>query len=97
MPDNAENRIQDLLCRNGALSIALDECVARLAAFDGNEARNELQALRDALVRRMKDAETPPDRDLDQARLVGPMIDAVKTIFDDAIERLNDRDGSRIP
>jgi hypothetical protein len=89
MPDDSAQRIQELQSRIGGLRIALEACLERLAALHGNQAQSELEALRDELVRRMKSSSTPPERDLDHARLVGPMIEVVETVFNATLAELN--------
>jgi hypothetical protein len=81
-------RIQDLQSRIGALGVALDECLARLAAFYGENARREIERMRDELIRKFKDSSIPPERELEHAKIVAPAIEVLQAMFDGALERL---------
>ena len=85
---NNADRVQDLITRVGALSTALDSCLAALASSYGPEARQKIEVLRDALIRKFKESGIPADRELDHAKIVGPAVDALQTVFNDALRKL---------
>jgi hypothetical protein len=82
------DRVQELVVRVSALSMALDRCLAALAVEYGYEARRKIELLRDDLIQRFKESGIPPDRELEHAKIVGPAIDVLHTIFDDALRNL---------
>jgi hypothetical protein len=86
MPTN--DRVQDLLSRNGALKIALEECLAGLAVLYGSEAHTEIKSLREDLIRKFKSADISPEREMEHAKMVGPAIEVLEVMFDDALGRL---------
>jgi hypothetical protein len=85
---NDADRLRDRLIRIVALGAALDVCLRRLMVFYGTSAPQEIEALRDELVGKYKNAEIPAERELDHAKIVGPAIDAIETVFNSALERL---------
>ena len=87
MSDDAD-QIQDLMSRNGALHIALEATLARLAKLNGTIARREIEALRDDLVRRFKNSGIIPERELDHAKVAGPAIEVIETVFNSSLEKL---------
>jgi hypothetical protein len=76
---------QDLLSRNAALAMALEECLRRLAALYGDGAHQELTSLRDELIRRLKNAGIPANRELEHAQIVGPAIKVLEDAFEDVL------------
>ena len=82
------DRTQELTTRVSALSMGLDSCLAALAVAYGHEARQKIELLRDDLIRRFKQSDVPADRDLEHVEIVGPAIEALQTIFDDALRKL---------
>jgi hypothetical protein len=88
MATNDPDRTQDLQTRNGALRVALEECLSQLSVFYGSEARQKIEALRDELVSRFKSADVPAERDMEHAKLVRPAIEVLQTVFDGAIDQL---------
>jgi hypothetical protein len=83
-------RIQDLQSRNGALRVALEECLSQLAALYGSEAGHKIEMLRDELIGRFKNSGIPAERELDHAKVVRPAIEVLQTVFDAAIERFRE-------
>jgi hypothetical protein len=59
------NHVQNLLTINGALRMALEKCLHELVNLYGNQARPEIERLRDELVRKFMNAGVPAERDLD--------------------------------
>jgi hypothetical protein len=84
----SEERVQDLQSRIGALRIALEVCLARLAGLYGDDARKEIESLRDELINRFKNSGIPPDREMEHAEIVQPAIQVLQIMFDDALNRL---------
>ncbi len=78
-------RVQDLLIRVGALNEALQKCLEELTAHYGSNAKTKLRAIRDELIRKFKQSDIPPNRDLDQAKIVQPAIAALEAAFDDFV------------
>jgi hypothetical protein len=93
-----ENRVQELLIKNGALTWALDKCLAELAEADGREAHRKIKVLRDELIRTFKQSDIAAERELEHAKIVGPAIAILETVFNDALRNPpnNDIDRGRI-
>jgi hypothetical protein len=86
MPDSP--RTQDYVTRISALSMALDVTLAQLAALHGNDARPNIEALRDDLIRRFKNSSIPPEYELEHAELVRPALEALEAVFDSALRKI---------
>jgi len=87
MSDDAD-KIQELTGRVGALDLALRETLARLATLHGADAQQEIEALRDDLVKRWKNSAIPANRELDHAKVAGPAIDATELAFNSVLAKL---------
>jgi hypothetical protein len=81
------SRYQDLLSRNGALAMALEECLRRLATLYGDGAYQELKSLRDELIRKFKNAGIPANREMEHAQVARPAIEVLEIAFDDVLRR----------
>ena len=88
MTAQGADRIQDLLSRNGALRIALEKCISEFASVSGKDARHKIETLRDELIARFKNASVTAEREMDLAKIVGPAIEVLQIIFDDALSKL---------
>ena len=49
----------------------------------------KIALLRDDLIRRFKDAEISPQREMELAKIVSPAIDVLQVIYNDAIPKLS--------
>jgi hypothetical protein len=49
----------------------------------------KIAALRDELITRLKESDISPQRELEHAKIVGPAIEVIQTIFDDALQQLS--------
>ena len=66
----------------GALGVAFDIAVKRLAEVSGEDApRGTCESVRDEAITLFKNAEVPPEHDLDQAVIVAPAIELLEGLF----------------
>jgi hypothetical protein len=89
MADSEADRIQEFQSRIGGLRVALDACLSALAVQYGVDAHAKIVALRDGLITRLKESDISPQRELEHAKIVGPAIEVIRTIFDDALQQLS--------
>jgi hypothetical protein len=75
------DREQELLSRAAGLNAALAKCLAELETLYGSNAHTKLRAMRDDLIRKFKQSSIPANRELDHAKIVGPIIEAIETAF----------------
>jgi hypothetical protein len=72
-----------------ALGVALDIAVKRLAELSGEDARQNIESVRDEAITLFKNAEVPAEHDLDQAVIVAPAIELLEGLFGASLERLS--------
>src|ERR1700721_1028942 len=72
-----------------ALGVAFDIAVKRLAEISGEDARQNIESVRDEAITLFKNAEVPPEHDLDQALIVAPAIELLEGLFGASLERLS--------
>jgi hypothetical protein len=89
MAASEADRIQEFQSRIGALRVALDACLSALAVQYGVDANTKIAALRDELIKRFKESDISPQRELEHAKIVKPAIEVIQTIFDDALQQLS--------
>jgi hypothetical protein len=89
MARSEADKIQEIQSRIGALRVALDACLSALAAQYGTDASTKIASLRDQLIRRFKESDMVPQREVDHAKIVKPAIEVIQGIFDDALRRLS--------
>ncbi len=80
---------QEFIIRIGALQHALEITLRALIIASGDSARVTIESLRDEAIDNFKNSEIPADREMDHAKIVGPAIEVIKTMFDDAIGNLD--------
>ena len=84
---NDADRVQDLQSRIGALAKALDVCLDALIILWGEDAAEQIELLRDQLIKTFKTTGIPAERELDHAKVVGPAIEVLEEVFNDALRR----------
>jgi hypothetical protein len=89
MANSEADRIQEFPIKDRCLRVALEACLSALAAQYGVDARAKLAALRDELIRRFKESDIAPERELEHAKIVKPAVEVLQTIFDDALQKLS--------
>ena len=72
-----------------ALGVAFDIAVKRLAEISGEDARQNIESVRDEAIELFKNAQVPPEHDLDQAVTVAPAIELLEGLFGASLERLS--------
>jgi hypothetical protein len=82
------DRTQDLMTRIGALQMALEATLAELTASHGKDARQKIETLRGDLISKFKNSSISAERELDHAKIVGPALEVLETIFDAALRKL---------
>ena len=85
MSGRVPDREQELVGCVFGLNAALQKSLTELRALYGREARTKLRAMRDELIRKFKESNISPDRELDHAKVVGPIINAIELAFEDFI------------
>jgi hypothetical protein len=77
------------------LRVALDLALRRIVESSGDEAGAALEGVRDRAINLFKNADVPPEADLNHVKIAGPAIDVLIRIFDPRIDaaRLGDRSG----
>ena len=60
--------------RCAAMGIALGLALERIVELSGDDARNNIEGVRDQAIRLLKNADVPPQRDLDHVKIVSPAI-----------------------
>jgi hypothetical protein len=78
----------DYIIRVAALSVALQLALQRLAEMNDADARLNLEAVRNDAIEIFKNADVPPELDLQQAIIVGPAIDILEEFFEISLESL---------
>jgi len=91
--DAVRKRIQNLVTISAVLAEALEQCLARLAVLHGQEARREIETLRDELIYKFKNADIPAEREMEYAEVLGPGITALEAVFESVLSNLPDSDG----
>lgn len=81
---------QEFIIRISALQLALELTLKALIIASGKNARNGLILLRDEAINRFKNSGIPADREMDHAKLVGPAIEVIQTMFDGEIDKLKE-------
>ena len=72
-----------------ALGVAFDIAVKRLAEVSGEDARQNIESVRDEAIKLFKNAEVSPEHDLDHAIIVAPAIELLEGLFGASLERLS--------
>jgi hypothetical protein len=81
---------QESLSRIGGLGHALELTLGAYAVVRGKEARASVEALRNEAVNNFRNSDIPPDREMEHAQIAGPAIDAIETIFNGFLAKLDD-------
>jgi hypothetical protein len=76
---------QEIISRGMGLDVALQYCLAELAAVYGSDAKTKLRTIRDKLVLKFEQSDIPQDRELEHAKIVRPAIDAIEASFEDFV------------
>jgi len=79
---------QDSISRINGLQFALGVTLHALAIKYGKDARTTIEALRDEAINSFKNSDIPADREMEHAKIVGPAIEAVETVFNSALGKL---------
>jgi hypothetical protein len=79
---------QDLITISGTLAYALNISLHSVAQLSGPYARDNVEILRDQVLNAFKNAEVPAERDLDQAKIVGPALRVLNKVFDDILDEI---------
>src|ERR1700730_12114161 len=69
MAGSEADRIQECQSRIGGLRVALDACLSALATQYGVDAHVKIVALRDELIKRLKESDISPQRELEHAKI----------------------------
>lgn len=85
------DRIQDLMSRfEGARRLATN-ALALLAELHPHDARRQIEALRDATIKELKQDGIAPEREMDYAKIVGPALEVVEMIVEQSLRDIHDR------
>ena len=82
---------RDDTMRFTALGIALHLALERISELSGSDSRKNLESVRDQAVNLFKNAEVPPERDMDQVRIVTPAIKILDELFANALAGVRSR------
>jgi hypothetical protein len=79
---------QDSISRISGLELALRITLRELAAKTGKDARATIEALRDEAIKSFKNSGIPANREMEHAKIVGPSIEVIETVFDEVLRGL---------
>jgi hypothetical protein len=70
------------------MGVALDLALKRIVELSGDDTRYNIEGLRDEAIRTFKNADVPPQRDLDHVRIVSPAIELLLGHFQCSLDEL---------
>jgi hypothetical protein len=82
---------RDEAIRFAALGVALHFALKRISELSGGDPRKNLELVRDQAVNLFKNANVPPERDMDQVRIVTPAIKILDELFANALAGVRSR------
>ncbi len=77
--------VQELLSRVGGLSHALDNTLRMLAIIDPENARRNIESLRDLSINDVRNSDIPADREMDHAQIARPAIEVIEIVFNQVL------------
>lgn len=81
---------QDLISRNAGLKLAVQRLLETVQLTEEKRARRKIEMLRNRVVRDLKESGIDPEYEMEHARLVGPAVEGVESIFNDFLDQLDD-------
>ena len=76
------DKSQERLSRIGGLNEALQRCLTELTELYGSDAKTKLRAIRDEVIRKLKQSNISADRELEHAEIVRPAVEAIEAAFE---------------
>jgi chaperonin GroEL (HSP60 family) len=81
---------QDLFTRIGALEHALALSLRQIAKLSGENAKREIESLRDQSISDFKNSGVSTEREMEHAKIVRPAIEVLEAVFEHALRKLTE-------